>query len=87
MAKKIVDTLSDVSSQYIGEQMEVDPPKIIEEGEIPTQRTSPSMSKNVLLGFMAGLVVSAGLIALRTVMDDTIKTEDDVTKYLGLYTK
>lgn len=86
MAKKIVDTLSDVSSQYIGEQMEVDPPKIIEEGEIPTQRTSPSMSKNVLLGFMAGLVVSAGLIVLRTVMDDTIKTEDDVTKYLGLYT-
>ena len=86
MAKKIVDTLSDVSSQYIGEQMEVDPPKIIEEGEIPTQRTSPSMNKNVLLGFMAGLVVSAGLIVLRTVMDDTIKTEDDVTKYLGLYT-
>ena len=49
MAKKIVDTLSEVSSQYIGEQMEVDPPKIIEEGEIPTKRTSPSMSKNVLL--------------------------------------
>ena len=86
MAKKIVDTLSEVSSQYIGEQMEVDPPKIIEEGEIPTQRTSPSMSKNVLLGFMAGLIVSAGLIVLRTVLDDTIKTEDDVTKYLGLYT-
>ena len=35
---------------------------------------------------MAGLVVSAGIIVLRTVMDDTIKTEDDVTKYLGLYT-
>ena len=86
MAKKIVDTLSEVSSQYIGEQMEVDPPKIIEEGEIPTKRTSPSMSKNVLLGFMAGLVVSAGLIVLQTVLDDTIKTEDDITKYLGLYT-
>ena len=85
-AKEIVDTLSNVSSQYIGEQMEVDPPKIIEEGEIPTQRTSPSMSRNVLLGFMAGLVVSAGIIVLRTVLDDTIKTEDDITKYLGLYT-
>lgn len=86
MAKEIVDTLSNVSSQYIGEQMEVDPPKIIEKGEIPTQRTSPSMSKNVILGFLAGLVVSAGFIVLRTVLDDTIKTEDDITKYLDLYT-
>ena len=51
IAKAIVDELASVSSQYIGDKMEVVPPKIIEEGEIPTVRTSPSMKKNALFSF------------------------------------
>ena len=66
--------------------MEVVPPKIIEEGEIPTVRTSPSMKKNAVLGILAGLVLSAGIIVVMTVLDDTIKSEDDITKYLGIST-
>ncbi len=37
--------------------MEVTPPKIIEEGEVPTIQTSPSTKKNVLIGALAGLVL------------------------------
>lgn len=85
-AKAIVDELASVSSQYIGDKMEVVPPKIIEEGEIPTVRTSPSMKKNAVLGILAGLVLSAGIIVVMTVLDDTIKSEDDITKYLGIST-
>lgn len=85
-AKAIVDELAAVSSEYIGDKMEVVPPKIIEEGEIPTVKTSPSMKKNAFLGILAGLAVSAGLIVVMTVMDDTIKSEDDITRYLGIST-
>lgn len=85
-AKAIVDELASVSSQYIGDKMEVVPPKIIEEGEIPTVRTSPSMKKNAVLGILAGLVLSAGIIVVMTVLDDTIKSEDDIAKYLGIST-
>ena len=35
-AKEIVDKLSEVASEYIGDKMEVTPPKIIEKGEVPT---------------------------------------------------
>lgn len=66
--------------------MEVIPPKIIEEGELPTVKTSPSMSKNTLLGLLAGIVLSAGIIVVITVMNDTIKTEEDIHKYLGIST-
>ncbi|MFR7668896.1 MAG: hypothetical protein ACLU00_10565 [Mediterraneibacter faecis] len=45
------------------------PPKIIEEGEVPTIRISPSTKKNVLIGALAGLVLSAGVIILLTLMD------------------
>lgn len=86
MAKKIADTLAKTSADFIGDKMEVTPPKIIEEGEVPTVQTSPSTKKNVMVGALAGLVLSAGIIILLTLMDDTIKSEDDIEKYLGLTT-
>ena len=86
MAKKIADTLAKTSADFIGDKMEVTPPKIIEEGEVPTIQTSPSTKKNVLIGALAGLVLSAGVIILLTLMEDTIKTEEDIEKYLGLTT-
>ena len=85
MSKKIADTLAKTSADFIGDKMEVTPPKIIEEGEVPTIQTSPSTKKNVLIGALAGLVLSAGVIILLTLMD-TIKSEDDIENYLGLTT-
>lgn len=84
MAKKIVDEVASVSSAYIGDKMEVIPPKIIEVGKIATVRTSPSVKKNVMLGFMLGFVACAGVVAVYAIMDDTIKTEEDIEKYLGV---
>lgn len=84
-AQEIVNELVHVAADYIGEQMEVKAPKIIEEGALPTTKTSPSIFKNTILGLLIGLVLSAGLIVVRTVMDTSIKTEEDIEKYLGLF--
>ena len=65
-------------------QMEVVPPKVIEVGKIATVRTSPSVKKNIMLGFLLGFVACAGIIVVYAVMDDTIKTEEDIEKYLGV---
>lgn len=86
LAKEIVDELATVASEYIGDKMEVIPPKIIEKGELPTVKTSPSMTKNTFLGLMLGFVLSAGIVVVITVMNDSIKTEDDIEKYLGIST-
>lgn len=85
-AQKIVNELVHVAADYIGEQMEVKAPKIIEEGALPLSKTSPSVFKNTILGLLIGLVLSAGLIVVRTIMDTSIKTEEDIEKYLGLST-
>ena len=86
MAKEIVDEVADVGSKFIGDQMEAVPPKIVEEGEVPTKADSPSMKKNIMLGALAGLVLSAGVVVLMTIMDDTIKSEDEIERYLGMST-
>lgn len=84
LAKDIVDEIANVSSSYIGDKMEVIPPKIIEVGKIATVRTSPSVKKNTALGFLLGFVACAAVVVIFAVMDDTIKTEEDIEKYLGV---
>ena len=79
-AKEIVDKLSEVASEYIGDKMEVTPPKIVEKGEVPTSRSNTGVAKMAVMGVLAGVIV------IRTIMDDTIKSEEDIEKYLGLST-
>lgn len=83
-AKQIVDSVANVSSEYIGDIMEMIPPKMIEDGQLPTQKSSPSNAKNAMLGAMLGMVLTCGLITLQVILNDTIQTEEDVEKYLGL---
>ena len=86
LAKKLADELAAVSSDYIGDKMEVVPPKIIEEAEVPASQASPSLSRNVMLGALAGLVLSAGVVTLMTIMDDSLRSEDDIERYLKIPT-
>lgn len=85
-ARNIVNELVDVSTEFIGDMMEGIPPKVIEEGVAPDQKTSPSNGKNTLLGLLLGFVLSAGVVTLLMLMDDTIKTEEDIARYLDLST-
>ena len=84
MAKKIVDMTAKVASDYVGEIMEMTPPKLIESGEVANQKTSPSNTKNALIGALIAAVIVCGYITLTVTLNDTIRSEDDVEKYLEL---
>lgn len=84
LAKQIVDEVAAVASDYIGDIMEMVPPKLIEDGEIPMEKSSPGNTRNAALGMLAGMVLVCGLITLEVIMNDTIRSEEDVTKYLNL---
>ena len=83
-AKAIVDAVAKASSDYIGDIMEMIPPKIIETGVVPSIPTSPNIKKNVALGGLAMIVVACGFISLQVIMNDTIRSEEDVSRYLGI---
>lgn len=83
-AKAIVDEVTKSASNYIGDIMEMVPPKVIEDGVVAVKPCSPSVKKNAAVGGLGLAVLVCGLICLKTILDDTIKSEEDIEKYLGL---
>lgn len=53
---------------------------------VPTHKASPSVGKNTMLGGMLGILMVAAIVILSHLMNDTIQTEEDVEKYLGIST-
>lgn len=84
LAKEIVDSIAVEASNYIGEIMEMVPPKMIEDGVVATEKTSPNGKKNAAAGGLAALFIVCAVITLSVILNDTIKTEEDIQKYLEL---
>ena len=83
-AKQIADAVANTSSDFIGDIMEMVPPKMIESGEVATQKSSPSNGRNAAIGAMIGALLVCGWVVVNMLMNDTIVTTDDVTNYLGV---
>ena len=86
LAKKIVDELADVSAERMAEVMETQAPNIMDYGQIPESPSSPNLIKNSMIGAMLGFVLICGIIVVMHLMNDTIRTSEDVEKYLGINT-
>lgn len=84
LAQQIADEIRDAVSTKIGDVMEIDAVNTIEEASLPTSPSSPSTMKNTAIGGMLGILLAAGIFVLIFILDDTIKTPDDVEYYLGL---
>lgn len=86
MAKELADTFAEVSQKRISEIMDLDEPNIVENAVAAEHQSSPNNRRNAIIGAILGMAAAAGVIILRYYLDDTIKTADDVEKYLDLNT-
>lgn len=85
-AKEIVDDFATVSQEKMAEIMKTEEPSIVEKGVVAKKPASPNVKMNILIGLLLGLLASMMYAVVRYMMDDTIKTAEDVEKYLGLNT-
>lgn len=56
------------------------------EAEVPTAPTAGTATRDAILGAAIGMVLSAAVLVVLFLLDDTIRSEDDVERYLGLST-
>ena len=86
VAADISNAIADQLKIQIAEVMSTDSPSTVERAVVPEKHSSPSLTINCAVGGLVFFAVLAGIILVRHFMDDTIKDEEDVAKYLGLDT-
>lgn len=84
LARDISNAMSDATAEQIATVMVTDKPSTVEEAVVPKQPISPSVKKNTLLAGLAGAVLVMAVILLTYLLDDRIKSEEDIVKYLEL---
>ena len=86
LASEIADAIALTTIDKVADVMRTEKPSLVEKAFVPDKPVSPSLGKNVVLGALLFAIAAVGIIVVRYLLDDTIKNEDDVKKYLGLNT-
>lgn len=86
MAQAIANAVRDEVADRAVAVMKVEAVNVADYANLPTEKAAPSIAKYTLLGGVLGAFLAAGVIAVLFLLDDTIKTPDDVEKYLKLST-
>ena len=85
-AQQIANTYAKVGREFISAVMKTEEPTIFQEARRPTKASSPSKTKNLIIGFLIGALIACAIIVIDFIRDDKVRTSDDITKLLGLPT-
>ncbi len=83
-AKAIADTYAEKAQEFIASTMDTKMPAIFEEALLPSSPSMPNKVSNIAAGFILGLLLSCALITADFLIDDRIRSSDEVEKYLKL---
>jgi len=85
-AQMIANRIREVASVHITAVTDTEAVTVVDEANLPQTPSEPSVKKWTMLAAAVGMVLSAGFIIVRYLLDDTIKSAEDVENYLGLST-
>ena len=85
-ASIVANCVADATKEQMANITKSAPPTTVEDAEPAKTPVSPNIVGNTEKGFLLGLVLILAILTLQTVMNDNIKTAEDVQNYLGLNT-
>ena len=85
-AQYIANAVREVAAIHLREVMDLEAVNVVEEANLPKQPVEPSKRKFTLIGFLIGAVITIAILIIRYYLDDSIKTSEDVERYLGMTT-
>ena len=86
LAAQIANTVRDVAATQIEQIMDASTVRTVYEAEVPRTPSGPNIKRNTLQAAFVGLVIALCTYTAIFLLDDSIRTEEDVTRYLGLGT-
>lgn len=83
-AAVMANTLSEVFIEKVKVMMGSEDVKIMDAAQIPEKPVKPKILLNIAVAGLLGLMLSFGLVFLLEYLDNTLKSEDDIEKVLGI---
>lgn len=85
-AMNIANCIREAASEHIQNVMDIEAVNVVETANMPMEKAGPSVIMWTLVGGVIGGFALCAIILVQYLMDDTIKSSEDVEKYLGLST-
>lgn len=86
MAMQMANAVREAASVHIMNVMDIQAVNVAETANMPMKKASPSILKNTFIGGVLGVLLIVVIVLIKYLMDDTVKTPEDVEKYLQLST-
>lgn len=83
-AVDIANEYAKVARSYISKTMDTGEPTLLSSALLPERPVRPRKLLYTALGFILGGMIMAGVVTVQFMMDDKIKTSDDLRKYLDM---
>ena len=83
-AMNIANALAKKGVRELPKVMETPEPHIAEYAIVPINKSSPSLTKNTMIGGLLGLLLMLAIFTIQFLMDDTFKTAEDIEKEFGV---
>ncbi len=86
LAQNLANAIREVAAVHIKEVTDVEAVNVANVANLAQEPSEPSILKWTVIAAALGLFLSAAIVIIVYLMDDTIKTADDVAKYLEFST-
>ncbi len=83
-AQDIADAVRRIASDHIYKVMDIEAVNVVDYANLPEKPVSPKKLKNTIIGGFLGAILCMAIVVIHFITDDSIKTPDDVEKYLGM---
>lgn len=85
-AMMVANCIREVASNHIQTVMDIEAVNVVESANMPTVKATPNVARWTFFGGVVGVAGVCIMILMQYAMDDTIKSSEDVEKYLSLST-
>ena len=85
-ASDLANEFATVAKRQISDIMDTDEPALYENAISNEDPVKPEKLKNMIIGFLLGFIIACGVIIVRYLLNDSLKSEEDIEKFLGLNT-
>ena len=82
-AEQIANDIAKQAEIQIPKLMDTPKPHIIEPAIVPQYKSSPSFSKNIMMGALAAIALVFAFYTIKFVLEDTVNSADDIESLFG----